>query len=353
MSRQVFSSIQDLEKWLSENEQRLTATAALVERMIESALNDDGIQHLPLEKRIKTRESAKQKFISKGAKANYELTDLIGLRVVVLLDHDIDRAADAVKSLFQIDTENCTDKRLHDRIDSVGYRSLHIVGALGETRRELPEYKELYYFKFEIQIRTALQHTWAEIEHKRNYKGRFALPIDLQRRLMVLSGTLELIDREFSQIALAAEEYRHRLEGKDSSINDDTLSYLAISQILHQIVNYQIPSTTIIFKTESHDTIKAELEKFGVKNLGELRSILSTKTAKELIEHTVEDGEIHAVGLLRDIMICEDVEQYFGNSFGNSFSIMEVKDIDYLQRISGRPDIANIIRSHGVDIVEF
>lgn len=353
MSKQVFSTIYDLERWLVENEHRLEETAAHVERMVQSALKDEGIQHLPLQRRIKTRESAKQKLINKSKNSKYELTDLIGLRVIVLLDHDIDRASNVIKNLFQIDLDNCVDKRLQDKIDSVGYRSLHIVGALGEARKILPEYKELYLLKFEIQIRTALQHTWAEIEHKRNYKGRFALPIDLQRRLMVLSGTLELIDREFSQIAVAAEEYRHRLEGKDTSINDDELSYLAIMQILHQVVNALFPSTTIFFKVESHDTIKGELERFGVKNLGELRTLLSTKKAKELIEYTIADNEIHAVGLFRDIMICEDAELYFRNCFNNSFGIMEIKDLDYLERISNRSDISNIIRSHGVDIIEF
>lgn len=353
MSDQFFKTVSDLEKWLNDNDAKLKATSAAVERMIASSLEEAGIQHLPLERRIKTRESARQKFVQKKLASEYEVTDLIGLRVVVLLDHDIDRAASTITNLFEIDAANCTDKRLSDKIDSVGYRSLHIVASLGEIRKGLPEYRDICGFKFEIQIRTALQHTWAEIEHKRNYKGRFALPIDLQRRLMVLSGTLELIDREFSQIALAAEDYKHRIEGKDTTTDDDELSFLAISQILHQTVNSVMLGTDVIFKNVSHESIKGELERFGIKNLRELRELLASPKVKELVEYTVHDGEIHAVGLLRDIMICEDVVRYFEGSFDKSFSIMEIRDLEYLERISQMPDIGRIITSYGVDIVEF
>jgi hypothetical protein len=56
--------------------------------------------------------------------------------------------------------------------------------------------------QFEVQIRTVLQHAWAEFEHDIRYKGTIpdAHAPDLDRRLTLAAGLLELADREFSTI---------------------------------------------------------------------------------------------------------------------------------------------------------
>ncbi len=54
----------------------------------------------------------------------------------------------------------------------------------------------------QVQIRTVLQHAWAEFEHDIRYKGTIPeehVP-DLDRRFTLAAGLLELADREFSQI---------------------------------------------------------------------------------------------------------------------------------------------------------
>jgi ppGpp synthetase/RelA/SpoT-type nucleotidyltranferase len=53
-----------------------------------------------------------------------------------------------------------------------------------------------------VQIRTVLQHAWAEFEHDIRYKGTIPdehAP-DLDRRFTLAAGLLELADREFSTI---------------------------------------------------------------------------------------------------------------------------------------------------------
>lgn len=348
-----FSSFNEYEKWFNEHEANLQRTCELVERMISGALDEHKIQYLPIISRIKQRESVKEKLQVKARLKPYEVTDVIGLRVVVLLDHDIDAAFQVLSSLFELDLENCIDKRKQERIDSVGYRSLHIVASLGKGRQSLPEYKGLCGHKFEIQIRTALQHTWAEIEHKRNYKGKFALPTELQRRLMVLSGTLELIDSEFSRIAQEAEEYRKKLEGADGSTSSDELTYLAMKDIIDRAVEEIEEFATVAFKSESHEAIKGELERFGVTTIKDLKFMLETEKAKSIIKHLSKAYSVHAVGMLRDVMICTDIERYFKDSFRDSFGVMEIDDIDYLAKISGRNDILQVIESNGVDVIPF
>jgi hypothetical protein len=53
-----------------------------------------------------------------------------------------------------------------------------------------------------VQVRTVLQHAWAEFEHAIRYKGTIPeehAP-DLDRRFTLAAGLLELADREFSLI---------------------------------------------------------------------------------------------------------------------------------------------------------
>ena len=46
----------------------------------------------------------------------------------------------------------------------------------------LPEMKLFSGIPFEIQVRTILQHAWAEFAHDRNYKFRGVLPDVIARR---------------------------------------------------------------------------------------------------------------------------------------------------------------------------
>ena len=47
---------------------------------------------------------------------------------------------------------------------------------LGSNRRKLSEYKKFDGLVAEIQIRTVLQHAWAEIEHDIRYKSTSTIP---------------------------------------------------------------------------------------------------------------------------------------------------------------------------------
>lgn len=71
---------------------------------------------------------------------------------------------------FNIDEKNSLDKKILLASDQIGYRSVHFVCDLGAQRSGLPEFKDLGGLKFEIQVRTLLQHAWAELAHDRNYK---------------------------------------------------------------------------------------------------------------------------------------------------------------------------------------
>jgi hypothetical protein len=50
---------------------------------------------------------------------------------------------------------------------------------------------------FEIQVRSILEHAWAEIEHGVVYKPGIKFPKIVKRRFAALAGTLEILESEF------------------------------------------------------------------------------------------------------------------------------------------------------------
>jgi putative GTP pyrophosphokinase len=104
------------------------------------------------------------------------VTDLVGARVITYFADDVDRVARIIRNLdnFEIDPRNSVDKRRALQADQFGYQSLHLVALLSK-RRIFTENREFEGLKIEIQIRSLLQHTWAEIEHA-YYKAERTLP---------------------------------------------------------------------------------------------------------------------------------------------------------------------------------
>lgn len=138
--------------------------------LISQTLKQQEIELNSIEHRIKTEESLAGKLERKGEKYHQlsDITDLIGLRIVTFYTDDVDKVAAIISQLFDIDWSNSVDKRkLHD-LNSFGYNSLHYICNLHEGS-----------FPFEIQIRTALQHTWSAIEHDIGYKGAVKLPLNI------------------------------------------------------------------------------------------------------------------------------------------------------------------------------
>lgn len=99
----------------------------------------------------------------------------------------------------------------------------------------MPEFSAYKGLCFEIQIRTALEHAWAEIEHDRGYKLGGRLPSDLNRRFKLLSGLLESADLEFNRLTVEIETYAKNLNfGADSNTLDSELTSVGVSSLLEE-----------------------------------------------------------------------------------------------------------------------
>lgn len=196
-----------------------------VQTMLHEALERNNIIVTAVDSRIKTEQSLAGKLALKGGKyaTLSDITDILGARIITFYTDDVDRIAAMAEQLFEIDWENSVDKRMLHQLDSFGYNSLHYICRLPG-----------YDYRFELQLRTTLQHAWAAINHDIGYKTGVEIPREYLRRINRLAGILEMADDEFSHIRTEITDYRRRVQqlvqnGKldDVQLDGDTFnSYL-------------------------------------------------------------------------------------------------------------------------------
>lgn len=240
--------------------------------LISQTLKQQGIELNSIEHRIKTVESLAGKLERKGEKYRQlsDITDLIGLRIVTFYTDDVDKVAAIISQLFDIDWANSVDKRkLHD-LNSFGYNSLHYICNLHGGS-----------FPFEIQIRTALQHTWSAIEHDIGYKGAVKLPPQYRRQFSRLAGMLELADDEFSRLRTTMTEYRRQIQTlvKSGNLSDVALSTDSFSSYLElrpfDRLNQRIAAVNQaeLFPASLMPFLPI-LESFGMESLGQVQAMV-------------------------------------------------------------------------------
>ncbi len=196
--------------------------------LLQENLDKAGLVTAALEYRVKSEESLTGKLELKGGKYHSlkDLTDIIGLRVITFYIDDVDKVASAVERIFEVDWENSVDKRKALEIDSFGYLSLHYVCRVPDSD-----------YKMEIQMRTVLQHAWANMNHDTGYKSGVEVPPRYLRNLSRLAGILELVDDEFSKIRSELTNYRRQVKAlvasgnlKDVPLDGDTFrNYLDLN----------------------------------------------------------------------------------------------------------------------------
>ncbi|WP_221089052.1 GTP pyrophosphokinase [Deinococcus aquaedulcis] len=196
---------------------REAAVAHTTRLIAEAGLN---IHHITA--RVKKRPSLEDKLRRKpGRYASLsDVTDLVAVRVITYFESDVGLVSRLLEEHHTLDWENSIDKsKMHDP-DRFGYMGVHYVV---EVTPQTPDLSAYAGYKFEVQIRSILQHAWAEIEHDLGYKNREAIPREVQRRFYRLAGLLEMADEEFMALHRLSRDYAETLPQRVQEAPDSVL----------------------------------------------------------------------------------------------------------------------------------
>lgn len=278
---------------------KLDQFGGAVVSLITELLHEADIPTHSVTFRVKSRESASKKLAGDNEKyTGYaDLTDLLGVRVITYFSDQVDRAADFLIPEFEIDHENSVDKRAALDPDRFGYLSLHYIASLNAPRLKMVEYRRFAGLGFELQIRSILQHAWAEIEHDLGYKASTALPRQMRRRFSRLAGILELADEEFANLRTSLGSYEEVVSEKiDASPEQLEVDQSTVAALLERDSVMQLDlAVAAMFPAELRDDVDLQ---FAARRADALRNleVLDLRELEALVlgwkEHVIDFARV-------------------------------------------------------------
>ena len=275
--------------------------------LVTRLLDDAGINYLTVTGRTKSVES----FAGKAArrlpggrmahpKPLTDITDQIGVRVVTYVLADVDAVAQLLSSQLTVleDRDMGQETAAAGRF---GYSSRHLLVGLGEDREEpgIPRERPA-----SVQIRTVLQHAWAEFEHDVRYKGSVSAEHapDFDRRFTLAAGLLELADQQFSSI-----RDRHRDE-LTSPTEDDDDPRIGATDLAAFLAGQFVDAGWS--RTDHYAWISGLLLELGISSLSELREVLREVDVPAIDAHMGYRYPPGAVRRLDDALLSVYGERY-------------------------------------------
>jgi predicted RNase H-like nuclease/ppGpp synthetase/RelA/SpoT-type nucleotidyltranferase len=245
--------------------------------LVQNLLDDAGINYLSVTGRTKSVASfaAKAGRVVDGrplyARPLEEITDQVGVRVITFVHEDVTAVADLLGDQLTVldDRDMGRETASEGRF---GYASRHVLVTVDPTRGAPEGAAGLAGLPASVQVRTVLQHAWAEFEHDIRYKGTVPeehAP-DLDRRFTLAAGLLELADREFSTIRarlqqdMAVAHPTH--DQSDPRISPQDLAAFLAGQ-------YGDAGWS---RTDHYEWVSGLLLELGITSLEELSGLLAT-----------------------------------------------------------------------------
>lgn len=253
-----------------------------VQALLKSTLSAREVKVQSIEMRVKSEESfgakAARASDATGERPKYgdplsEIQDLAACRIITYFLKDVEAVQSIISEEF--DVLELANRSSYLRAGgSPGYQSYHLIVRLSENRLALAEYMRFRGLVAEIQVRTVLQHAWAEIEHDIQYKSVDALPAEIGQRFQALAGLIEIGDREFQEIADSYEQVRIAAE---ASLEAGELTQVELTaDSLRSYLDRKLGPDGRM-KDWIYDWTSAYLRRMGFENLQQLDACIDGK----------------------------------------------------------------------------
>ena len=314
----------------------LVLAGAEAVQLVTSLLDEAGINYLTVTGRTKSVASFAEKSrrsvdgVRLYADPLRQIGDVLGVRVITYVRADVAAVAELLAD--QVVVTDDRDLGLETASEGrFGYASRHLQLTLDAAREGLPAYAHLRGRNVQVQIRTVLQHAWAEFEHDIRYKGTVPEEhaSDFDRRFTLAAGLLELADEEFTTI-------RERLRGPVSSDDQpapDADSGLEPRELAAFLAGQYADSGWS--RSDHYAWISGLLAELGIDSLDELGDVLRTtdeSSIRERMDYRYPPG---AVRRLDDALLSRYADDYLGLQ-GNAHRVPALRA--RLERLRGSTD---------------
>ncbi|HEV7889614.1 MAG TPA: hypothetical protein VGP08_03195 [Pyrinomonadaceae bacterium] len=345
MSENRYDGLKD---WHGEQYSHYKELGERVKQLIET-LMEGRIERLSITCRPKEWEKFEEKVRRKRYKdPRREVTDFAAVRVITYVESEVAETCKLIERTFNVHRDKSVDKSDELGVDRVGYRSVHFICDLDADRLKLPEFSKFEGMLFEVQVRTILQHAWAQIHHERDYKFSGILPRHIRRRLYRLAAVLELVDSEFDTLAFKLDQYTAEVSESISrgDLGGIEINTTSLSKYLPVKLGPLKERGLEVFEDDIPQPVIEELGHYGVQRLSELDSLVSEDLLNSVASH--ESYTTYA-GLLRDSMLYDDIERYFAEAWNNNWQTAESYTFEVLSDKYGGERVERIFQERGIE----
>lgn len=281
---------------------------------IEDVLSDAGLTYDHVTARVKEWRSLRSKSRKRRPDGTLmyphpwqDIHDLIGVRVTTYHSTEIPRIIEALTEVFEV--RRSVDKTAQTRVSgSFGYGSHHLILQVPPAR-VAPVLQAYAGREFEVQIRTVLQHAWAEFEHDIRYKrrgntGKLAPEVD--RAFTLAAGLIELADQQFDLIA-AQQSTTDTTAPIDLDVKFTAETLPGIIALLH---GNTIPQSRL----EHYHWLEELLHAHGLTTVAQLTELMSPanlERVKTALHYTFQPGQVR---IIDDLLLAAFGEEHIAKT---------------------------------------
>jgi ppGpp synthetase/RelA/SpoT-type nucleotidyltranferase len=274
---------------------KIEACRAIYERAAEQAtvlikeifVNSPALIHL-IDARCKDTSSLWLKLCEKRyGQPTRQVTDLVAARIITYYNDDVPIILKALNDALEVDPHKSINKREELAAVEFGYTSVHLIARTKGSWSTSPQFSDLRNKWFEIQVRSILEHAWAEIEHEVVYKSGINYPILIKRRFARIAGAIELVEDEFLALRkyqqVLIDLYKDRYDkGQDGTAEIDSVRLIAMLECERpESLGWRTAAKTgKPFASHIDNMCVKALKRVGIRTGQELRSVLNSKALK-------------------------------------------------------------------------